>query len=282
MFQRKLMAVLGLAAFIALTAGESQASLSRVEGMSLSVPQLSQFTDDYVNIYYYPASVVRQNNLVLAELGTNPGGTATDGTAFATGNVLTDEQSFTVIRNFPRFGAIAFQMKQSALNSFVTSGNLNNEQLDAIWGKGFNKFDFGVRVDITNSSFEETSNPGGVATFNRVKGNGFAPFDPYPFGAAFFPDAIVGTGVEINTVGITPAITVHMSNDNRLEGAVTYRKYSLDRTATTGGVQGEHWQDDGSASYALLGRAFINRGDRHVVVPAAWYVNDDLSWRVDN
>src|ERR1043165_5582963 len=125
MFQRKLMAVLGLAAFIALSAGESQASLSRVEGMSLTVPQLSQFTDDYVNIYYYPASVVRQNNLVLAELGSNAGGTASDGTFLATGDVLTDEQSLTIIRNFPRFGAIAFQMKQSALNSFNTSGNLN-------------------------------------------------------------------------------------------------------------------------------------------------------------
>src|SRR6266850_3348996 len=104
MFQRKLMAVLGLAAVVALTAGESQASLSRVEGMSLTVPQLSQFTDDYVNIYYYPASVVRQNNLVLAELGSNAGGTASDGTVFATGGVTTDEQSFTVIRNFPRIG----------------------------------------------------------------------------------------------------------------------------------------------------------------------------------
>src|SRR5947199_8209276 len=141
MFQRKLMAVLGLAAFIALTAGESQASLSRVEGMSLSVPQLSQFTDDYVNIYYYPASVVRQNNLVLAELGANPGGTSDEGTAGATGGVLTDEQSLTVIRNFPRIGAIAFQMKQSGLNSFTTSGNLNSEQLDAIWGRGFSKLD---------------------------------------------------------------------------------------------------------------------------------------------
>jgi len=277
MFQRKLMAVLGLAAFIALSAGESQASFSRVEGMSLSVPQLSQFTDDYVNIYYYPASVVRQNNLVLAELGTNPGGGSD-----VFGPVTFDEQSFTVIRNFPRIGAIAFQMKQSALNSFTTSGNLNNEQLDAIWGKGFSKFDFAVRVDITNSSFEETTNPGGVVTFNRVRGNGFLPFDPYPFGAAFFPDAIVGTGVEINTIGITPGITVHMSDDNRFEAAVTYRKYSLDRSTSTGGVAGESWQDDGSASYAVLARAFINRGDRHVVVPAAWYVNDDLSWRVEN
>ena len=69
MSQRKLMAVLSLAAAVALTAGESQASKSRVESMSLTVPTLSQFTDDYVNIYYYPASVVRQNNLVLAELG---------------------------------------------------------------------------------------------------------------------------------------------------------------------------------------------------------------------
>src|SRR2546427_12014909 len=109
MSQRKLMAVLSLVAVVALTAGESQAPLSRVEGMSLAVPTLSQFTDDYVNIYYYPASVVRQNNLVLAELGNNPGGGSE--VCASGGPVAFDEQSFTVIRNFPRFGAIAFQMK---------------------------------------------------------------------------------------------------------------------------------------------------------------------------
>src|SRR5690242_13618378 len=240
MFQRKLMAVLGLAAFIALTAGESQASLSRVEGMGLSVPQLSQFTDDYVNIYYYPASVVRQNNLVLAELGANTGGTATDGTIFATGDVVTNEQSFTVIRNFPRFGAIAFSMKQSALNNTLSS-NLNNEQLDAIWGKGFSKADFAVRVDITNSSAETSTNPGAAVVKSRGAAN-LAGFDPYPF-AVVDANQIVGNGIELNTFGITPAITLHMSNDNRLEGAVTYRKYSLDRSSTVAG--NEHWSDDG-------------------------------------
>src|SRR6267143_1928497 len=153
MFQRKLMAVLGLAAVVALTAGESQASLSRVEGMSLTVPQLSQFTDDYVNIYYYPASIVRQNNLVLAELGNNPSGLSDFG-VFVPSTVTTTQQSFTVIRNFPRFGVIAFQMKQAAQNNFTASGNLNNEQLDAIWGKAFSKLDFAVRVDITSSSAE--------------------------------------------------------------------------------------------------------------------------------
>jgi hypothetical protein len=281
MFQRKLMAVLSLAAVVALTAGESQASLSRVEGMSLAVPTLSQFTDDYVNIYYYPASVVRQNNLVLAEMGNNPTGLSDPG-VFAPSTVTFGEQSYTVIRNFPRFGAVAFQMKQAAANNYLSTGNLNNEQLDAIWGKGFSKIDFAVRLDITNSSFEETSNPGGVATFNRVKGNGIAAFDPYPFGVTFTPDALVGTGVEMNTFGVTPGITLHMSNDNRLEAAATYRKYSLDRTETTGGVQGEHFQDDGSASYAVAARAFVNQGDRHVWVPAAWYTNDDLSWKVEN
>src|SRR5213594_5239491 len=99
MFQRKLMAVLSLAAVVALT-GESQASLSRVEGMRLAVPTLSQFTDDYVNIYYFPASVVRQNNLVLAELGNNPSGVSDFG-VFGPSTVTFGEQSFTVIRNFP-------------------------------------------------------------------------------------------------------------------------------------------------------------------------------------
>jgi len=73
-----------------------------------------------------------------------------------------------------------------------------------------------------------------------------------------------------------------MSNDNRFEGAVTYRKYSLDRSSTLAPDPTEHWQDDGSASYVVNGRVFINQGDRHVWVPAAWYVNDDLGWRVDN
>src|SRR5258706_6234031 len=108
MAQRKLMAGLSLAAVVALTAGDSQASLSRVEGMSLAVPQLSQFTDDYVNIYYYPASVVRQNNLVLAELGNNPTGLSDTG-LLGSSVVSFGEQSYTVIRNFPRIGAIAFQ-----------------------------------------------------------------------------------------------------------------------------------------------------------------------------
>jgi hypothetical protein len=280
MSQRKLMAVLSLAAVVALTAGESQASLSRVEGMGLSVPTLSQFTDDYVNIYYYPASVVRQNNLVLAELGNNPSGLSDPG-VFIPSTVVFNEQSFTVIRNFPRFGAIAFQMKQNAQNSFVTSGVLNNEQLDAIWGKGFDKFDFAVRLDFTNSSFETTDDTA-PATFNRVKGNGISPLDPYPFAGFAANQILGGAGIELNTMGITPAITLHLSNDNRIEGAATYRKYSLDRTATVGGVQGEKWEDDGGASYAINARGFVNQGDRHVWVPSAWYVNDDLSWREEN
>ena len=277
MSQRKLMAVLSLAAVVALNAGESRASLSRVEGMALSVPTLSQFTDDYVNIYYYPASVVRQNNLVLAELGNNPSGLS-EFTVTAPSIVTTADQSFTVIRNFPRFGAIAFQMKQSALNNLTASSSLNNEQLDAIWGKAFSSFDFAVRLDITNSSAETSTSPGAVVVKSRGIDN-LAGFDPYPFGAVT-ANQIVGGGIELNTFGITPAITLHMSNDNRFEGAVTYRKYSLDRSSTAAG--NEHWQDDGSASYVVNGRVFMNQGDRHVWVPAAWYVNDDLGWRVDN
>src|SRR2546428_12957414 len=138
MSQRKLMAVLSLAAAVALTAGESQASKSRVESMSLTVPTLSQFTDDYVNIYYYPTSVVRQNNLVLAELGNNPGGFVN--------SVTHTDQSLTLIKNFPRFGSIAYQMKQNALNS-PFANNLNNELFDVIWGMGLEKIDIGVRFD---------------------------------------------------------------------------------------------------------------------------------------
>jgi hypothetical protein len=266
MFQRKLIVVLSVAVLLAMTAGVSQASWSRVEGMGLTVPAMSQFTDDYANMFAYPTSVVRQNNIVWAELGNNPGG--------GVNGVDTEDQAFTLVRNFPRLGSIAFQMKQSALNSTVASDNLNNEQLDIIWGKAFSSFDFAVRLDITNSSEEFTdSTPFGY----EAHGIDFSG-DPYPFGAAFFEDAIVGTGVEINTYGITPAIAIHMDNDDRFEAAATYRRYTLDRSDSP--APGETWQDGGNASYALNARAILHRGGTHTWYPAAWYVNDDLSWEV--
>jgi hypothetical protein len=45
MSQRKLIVSLTIAILLAVTAGVSQASLSRMEGMGLDVPLLSQFPD---------------------------------------------------------------------------------------------------------------------------------------------------------------------------------------------------------------------------------------------
>src|SRR3990170_188989 len=104
MFQRKLIALLSLVVILALTAGVSFASPSRTDALMGDQSGLRVFTDDYANIYTFPTSVVRQNNLVLADLGTNTFGDVND--------VSFDDQNFTLIRNFPRFGVIAFDMKQ--------------------------------------------------------------------------------------------------------------------------------------------------------------------------
>lgn len=271
MFQRKLIAALSVIALLAVTAGVGHASLSRVEGMGLSVPTLSQLTDDYANIYTFPASVVRQNNLVLAEVGNNPGG--------GVNSVDTEDQSYTLIRNFPRFGVVSVQMKQSAQNLYNASGNANNEWFDLIWGKAFTKMDFAVRLDVTNSSYEEDFNFGTPGHY-EAKGIDFS-FSPYPFGA-FFNDAIVGTGVEVNTMGITPSISLHMNNDNRLDLAATYRTYNLDRS-TSGAAfptPQQKWEDGGNASYAINARYFMNKSAASQWYIAGWYQNDDLSWEV--
>ncbi len=269
MFQRKLIAVFGVVALLAVSAGVSQASLSRVEGMGLGTPTLSQFTDDYANIFFFPTSVVRQNNLVLAEVGNNPGG-AVDPVTFA-------DQSLTIIKNFPKFGSIAYQMKQNALNSQFPN-NLTHEQIDIIYGRALSKLDLAIRFDMTNSSFEHDDS---TPLHFEAHGSGFLPADPYPFGV-FGANAIAGTGVEINTMGITPAVALHMKNDNRIEAALTFRTYSLDRNTSTGGVAGEEWKDQGNPSYGISARAFLHDGDRATWVPAFWYVNDDLSYEVNN
>jgi hypothetical protein len=268
---------LGLVALVALMTGVSQASLSRVEGMDLTVPALSQFTDDYVNIYYYPTSVVRQNNLVMAELGHSPDPDGDIGYSFPL------DQTFTVIRNFPRFGAIAFQMKGSALNESPTvAGNLNHEQLDAIWGKAFTKLDLAVRLDITNSKFDASATNGIVTATSKFLGDDFTGSGPFPF-FGIGSDLLAGN-IEMNTIGITPAIAIHMQNDNRIEGAVTYRRYTLDRTEsnTTAGFVPESFKDAGNASYAVIARGVLAQGDKHVWYPAAWYVSDDLGWAITN
>jgi hypothetical protein len=275
MSQRKLIVSLTVAILLAISAGVSQASLSRMEGMGLDVPLLSQFTDDYANIYTYPTSVVRQNNLVLAELGNNPDGDVNPASVF--------DQSYTVIRNFPRLGSIAFQMAQSQNDVLDASSNLNNEQLDMIWGRGFSNMDFAVRLDITNSSQEFSDN-----TPASVKNHGASAFDllfgpganaPYPFGAAFGPSLITDNPfeVELNTYGVTPSVALHFGEDDRFEAAATYRRFTLDRTETPAG---ETWKDAGNASYAIFARAIMHRGGTHTWYPAAWYVNNDLSWEV--
>ncbi|HET9939859.1 MAG TPA: hypothetical protein VFR25_02035 [Candidatus Eisenbacteria bacterium] len=225
-----------------------------------------------MNIYPYPTSVVRQNNLVLAELGHNPDGDV---------NPVTKEteQSLTIIKNFTNFGAIAFQMEQNDNNSSFPN-NLTNQQIDVIWGKGFDKLDLAVRLDLTNSKIEISDNANNSAESHGIDTFGGA-LDPYPFGA-FNPDAILSGPFELNTFGVTPAVALHLSNDNRVEAALTLRKYSLDRSITTGGVAGESWEDNGNMSYALFVRGIMNKGDRATWYPAAWYVNDDLGYTVTN
>lgn len=271
MVQRKLIAVLGVVALLAGMAGVSEASLSRVEGMGLgSVPFLSQFTDDYVNIYPYPTSVVRQNNLVLAELGNNSDGDVNE--------VFFDDQSFTIIKNFANFGAVAFQMEQNDLNSTFPS-NLSNQNIDIIWGRGFDRMDLAVRFDLTKSSWEYEDTGDNSADFSGLSFIGLGA--AYPFGI-IAPDIITDTGVELNSWGVTPAIALHLSNDNRVEAALTLRNYNLDRSGTVAGVDTETWEDEGNLSYSLLVRGVMNQGDRATWFPAGWYVNDDLSYTISN
>jgi hypothetical protein len=273
MFQRKLIAGLSVIAVLALAAGTGNASLSRVEGMGLGMPQLSQFTDDYQNIYMYPSSVVRQNNLVIAELGSNP---SESEDAFTP-----EDQSFTLIKNFQNLGVIAIQMKQSSLNLYNGSSNSNNEWWDLIWGKAFTKMDFAVRFDMGNSYYEDEFNFGTPGTYSN---RGISTsFDPSPFGLPLDHN-IVLDNLEINTYGITPSVSLHMENDNRLDIAATYRRYTFNRME--GGAfyapTPESFEDGGNASYSAAARYFMNKSDVSQWYVAGWYVNDDLSWKSTN
>jgi hypothetical protein len=289
MFQRKLIAVLGVAVLLAFTAGTSFASVARVQSMDLDSPYASQFTDDYVNIYMFPTSVVRQNNLVLAELGETDG--SVDPVSYG-------DRSMTLVKMFPKFGAIAFDMRQSLrTNDSELAGSSNSQLLDIIWGKAFTKMDLAARFQLGNSSLEYSDNTtGGTGINYEDHGAGFLgvgfniagwpnAFDPYPFDPAI-PGAATAGGVELNYWGVTPAIAFHFQNEGRLEGAVTFGEYSIDRKITgpaaTPPAGNETWQDAGNLSYSINVRGVFPHGDKDTWYPAAWYVNNDLGYDVTN
>jgi hypothetical protein len=276
MFQRKLIALLSLVAVLALMAGVSYASPSRTDALTGEVGSLRVFMDDYANIFTFPTSVVRQNNLVLADLGTNSGGSVN--------SVSFDNQNLTIIKNFPRFGAIAFDMKQSATNSNYP-GSLNHEALDLIWGKAFNKMDLAIRFDLTSSKYEATSTTGGVTSTFKEVGNSFGGFPaafPDPF-IGIGPDLLAGFPMELNTMGFSPSVAFHMQNDNRIEAVLTYRTYTLDRVeGAPSPAINEKWEDGGNGSYALYARGIFNQDDKNVWYPVAFYQKDDLSWEITN
>jgi hypothetical protein len=115
-----------------------------------------------------------------------------------------------------------------------------------------------------------------VSTLELHGWNGY-----YPFGS-YSPDNLIFGSVELNTYGITPAIAIHMANDNRFEGAITYRKYTMDYSDITGAGPGTSFEDKGNASLALAARMIYNKGDKSVWYPAAWYVSDDLGYTTTN
>lgn len=283
MFQRKLIAVLGVAVLLVLVSGTSFASVARVQSMGLGTPLQSQFTDDYVNINTFPTSVVRQNNLVLAELGENSDGDVNPA-AFS-------DRSMTIIKNFPKFGAISFDMRQSdqASVSYLAATlppgvasvtPSNNQLLNIIWGKAFKKLDLAARFDLSSSSFTHSDNAGAGANFEQHGWNTLYTFSaPFPF-VDVAPGDIAAAGVEMNTWGITPAIALHTSNDGRIEGAVTFREYKLNRKDNTTG--GESWQDAGNLSYSINVRGVLNHGDKETWYPAGWYINNDLGYTISN
>ena len=57
--------VLSVAALACVTPGQSSASSARIDGLGLQ----SDYVQDYVNVWHYPSTIVRYENLVYGDLG---------------------------------------------------------------------------------------------------------------------------------------------------------------------------------------------------------------------
>jgi hypothetical protein len=238
------------------------AQTSRVEGMALQVDYLK----DYSGMYTYTSGVACIGNLIYAELGEL--GSATDSPG--------DKSVGAVLGNLwdGRYGTWAVHLHQmtpylgqgdsrSSGSPGLVGGDQNqhsSEAFDLMWGKKFGTKCFGLRLNRSFASLE-----GGLGYFDptfgaltSLKYDGLGPGDPnfrrniWGIGGGLGFEVNPNTTADISLLWQSRTFQVRDSTNNRYE-------------------------QDGSGTYQIAGRAMWQWQPNVLIVPVVKFYSYDLS-----
>jgi hypothetical protein len=264
-----LRSVILAAAALAVLPAVALAQTSRVEGMAIQ----GDYIRDYTGIYTYTSCITNVGNLIYGELGINGefgGGNTADG--------VDDRAVGAVLGNLfdGRYGTWGIHMREVSPNlgqgdqtshpglNLGFDPNFNrNEAFDLMWGKKFGTTSFGVRLNRSWMSGE----------------NDLGLFDPALAGLNKFAndDPLGNPNTARNVLGISGGMGFEVNANTNAEFSVLWQSRTFENVATND----DKFENDGSTSYLVAGRAFWQWQPNVTVVPVFKWYSFDLGTRSD-
>jgi len=275
-----------VAALVTLVPAAAFASDARVQALGLQ----GDYIQDYSNVYAYPSSIVRYQNLVYGNLGTKdvPGGDVDNFQDNSGSDPLSDSgRSMGAYLNtfkwLPGTWGIQINENANSLSPAYGAGSYNrnrNEGATLLWGnKVGEKMALGFAIDKSNSSAEDAT---GVPTVT-VKPYTWS-FPGIGLGGNNARQVMNGINSDLgsedrNTFSIAGGLTYDFSSSahqNTLDFAVRWRDESLELDNAFGPQT--TLSDKGGGSFAVNARAQMALSDNSYLTPVINYYTINRGW----
>jgi len=278
------------AVVLSLAPVAAQASTARIEGLGLQ----GDYVQDYTNIYNYPASIVRYQNLVYGNWGRKDvsGGDLSD---FTDNNPTPSSLEnadrsmgayLSICKRLPGTWGVQINENRNALSPAYGPqywGRQGNEGITLLWGNKIgSKAALGITLEKSGSRAEdatdviypyfEQSTPaiavGGLQNTRQIMND---------------VNASLGATTGRNSWGIGAGLSSNWSSNGRdhlAELGVHYRNNSLHEEDQTAGTLLE---DNGNTDFAVNARLQLAISDNSYLTPVAnWYSMDRGTQFTDN
>ena len=267
-----------VAALVTLVPAAALASTARVQSLGLQ----GDYIQDYSNVYAYPSSIVRYNNLVYGDLGNKnvDGGDLND---FEDNNepvpgLQNSGRAMGAYLNtwkwLPGTWGIQINENHNALSQAYGAGYYDrnrNEGITLLWGDKVGGANLGLLIEKASSS----SNNGNDVLEPYTGAPAFAPGTPT--NARQFMNTInAGLGLDDrNSWGVGAGVTFNWSAWSREQQAdigVHFRDNSL-KLEDIGA--GQTLEDNGNSSFSINARAQLAVSDNSYLTPVLNYYSMD-------
>ena len=264
-----------VAALVTLVPVAAHASQARVQALGLQ----GDFIQDYTNIYAYPSSIVRYQNLVYGDLGTKDVDTGDlddfEDNSDTVPALQNSNRAMGAYLNtwkwLPGTWGIQINENHNSLSPAYGAGYYDrnrNEGITLLWGDKIGGANVGLLIEKASSSFDDGDDIAEPFTFNP------SVFTPGGSNARQIMNAInAGLGIEDrNSWGVGGGVTFNWSaweREHQADFAVHFRDNSLHLEDVTAQ---QTLEDNGNTSFSINARAQLAVSDNSYLTPVFnWY-----------